>query len=59
MDLASVAYCIVCVVDCACALALVVGVLAHVSCSVEGFVTSMAVLLAVLEVPFVNPKMVL
>lgn len=59
VDLASVADCVIDVVDCTRAFALVVNVLSDVSYSIEGFVATMTVLLAVLEIPLVNPKMVL
>ena len=59
VDLALVADGVVGVVNGARAFALVVRVLADESCSVEGFVAAVAVLLPVLEVAFVDPKVVL
>lgn len=59
VDLASVAERIIRVVNSAGAFTLVMNVLANVSCSVERFVAAMAVLLPVLEIAFINPKMVL
>ena len=59
VDLALVADGVVGVVNGARAFALVVRVLADESCSVEGFVAAVAVLLPVLEVAFVDSKVVL